>query len=483
VIEIRPTRIIIKDYIKESCKELEHSLSVWSKLTYSYTFCAYDYNEVTKELTIPSGFDLNKLAKYFPNKEIVYNNELKETRKIKNLTLKFPPNKPIQEEAIKFLLGTKYTRNSTQKMLSLKTGQGKTYCAINYVSQTLKVPLIVVDQDSLAQQWLERIKHFTNAKDSNVFIISGRDSINKLLKMPKKDFAKVKFFIAIHRTINALIHADKALYVKLIDHLGIGVKIFDEAHVEFANIFAMDSLNDIESIYLTATPSRSNESENKVYQNMFYNVKRMNNIKRLSEENYHNIVIVKTNSKPSIDQELDTKSKFGFDVNKFSKYILEERYEHYFNIIMTILTDIVLKKEKKKTIIIFHINDLVDTFYKDFSELVEKTKAPLSVGKFNSSIKDRDERFRELEKDIVITTDKSFSKGIDVKNLECVINTVPLSSAPKTEQMIGRLRRLQNKEVYYFDVIDSGFKSCLNQLTFKNKVYQKTAKEIYEIKL
>lgn len=481
MIEILPSSIVISNYTLNDSKTLENSLSVWNKVTFEYTLCLYLYDEENMKLIIPGGYSIDKLKKYLPKKKIVDKRfEYNDFRELKELSLKLPPNKKIQEIAIDFLIGNSYSKNSTQKLLMLNTGEGKTYCAINYIFRTKRLPMIMVDQESLALQWIDSIKKFTNADDNNIYYISGKSSITKLYNMKKSELKKINFFVAIHRTINNIASEDLEELAKLFKYLEIGIKIFDEAHVEYNNIFLIDSLTNIPSIYLTATPARSNESENKVYQNMFNDIKRMASNTTIGNKNYHNIVIVKTNSHPSIENEAECKSRYGFDNNRFSKYILNEKYDYFFNIITKLLDEVVLKK-KRKVAILLHINDLVDTLYNDICDIyIEKG---YNVGKFNSSIKNKDEKKLQLEKDIIITTDMSFSKGIDTKDLECVINTVPLSSKPKNEQMIGRLRNIEGKKVFYFDVVDLGFRSCKNQLISKKQVYRKKAENIYEIEL
>ena len=44
--------------------------------------------------------------------------------------------------------------------------------------------------------------------------------------------------------------------------------------------------------------------------------------------------------------------------------------------------------------------------------------------------------------------------------------------------MLGRLRRIPNKEVMYFDLTDTGFKSCVSQRKSRKSVLDKKAKSI-----
>ena len=73
-------------------------------------------------------------------------------------------------------------------------------------------------------------------------------------------------------------------------------------------------------------------------------------------------------------------------------------------------------------------------------------------------------------------------KAIDIKGLSLVINTVPCSSEKVVNQMIGRLRKLDNKEVFFVDMYDEGFSAQRNQASKRLRLYKKKAKQILKIK-
>ena len=76
---------------------------------------------------------------------------------------------------------------------------------------------------------------------------------------------------------------------------------------------------------------------------------------------------------------------------------------------------------------------------------------------------------------------KGLFKGMDVKDLRVLINTVPFSSDAKLTQVVGRLRRIPDKEVIFIDINDIGFDAIKNQLRLKKtKVYTVLGKKIFE---
>jgi superfamily II DNA or RNA helicase len=474
MIKLYPTKIVITNYQPGEKEDMERFLSVWDKVIFDYSFSAFLLDEDKEEIVIPGGYDLNELRRFFPREEYEdHRDNLDPYRKVK-FSLKFPPRNQNQKNAIDFLVKTK----SAQKFLCLPTGAGKTYCSIHYTLRSGKLPMTLVDTENLAEQWKKSILFFTNIKEEEIFMIKGKDSINKLLKMKKDELKKFKWFIASHRTIGAFMGDDMEKLDGLFKHLEIGVKLYDEAHVEMKNIFYMDSVTNTESVYITATPNRSNPQDQKVYKRMFADVP-MFRLKEGDVERYHNVMVVKYNSKPSLKEQTGMKNKHGFDVNKWCRYILEEDNYATLSSILIQLIGKFNKNRDKKMLLLFPTMEGNGILHEDLSAEFPD----IQVGRFDSSIKDKNKRVLELDKDLIISTDKSFGKAIDVKGLSVVFNTIPFGSQTMAEQMMGRLREIPGEEVWFIDLNDVGFDNVKNQMKLKRTVFNKKAKEIFELDL
>jgi len=477
--KIYETKIVIDDYSRR-LSELEKSLSVWDPITFSYSAQFYYFDEENNKLYLPRGIDIEKLKMELKLNNYNFKSELKTKRKSrtnKQINMKMQPRDNIQKNAIKFLTNLPLSDNFSQKILSLATGNGKTYCAINAISKTKHVPLIMVDQDSIVEQWKTRIIEFTDTTEDEIYKISGSKSIDSLLKLDKNEISKYKFFIGIHRTFKNLME-NKTLFDSFMEKIKITLKVYDEAHVEISNIFNMDMRIDCPSWYLTATPSRSDYREDKVFQAIYKNVPKYSGKSKFKK--YSNVIIYKINSRPSVKEIEKLKTKYGFNGNEFSKLMNTDNYKMYEKELVNIIFGLINKDETRKTAVVFHLNSSVDLFYDKLKHIIERNNLKVSIGKFNGNIK-KSERSKALDKDLIITTGKSFAKAIDVKDLECLINTVPFSSNTMAEQLMGRLRKIENKEVYYFDLIDIGYPQCKNQLYYKKKTYNKLSKRIDEV--
>ena len=491
---IHPTHIRIEEYTPGSLMSLERELSVWDKVTHSYKFHAFMYDEDSKSLLVPSGINydlLNPLKAFSQFKDSIYleSDKRKLNRKIK---MKYEPRNELQRSAIDFLSKIHAdNRLNSQKLLSLGTGEGKTFCAIKHIVDFKHIPIIFVDKENLASQWRDRILEYTDTTEDEIFTISGKQSIDKLMKKTKKDLSKYKFFIAFHKTFQAAISRDPDQIDSIFNKLSISLKIFDEAHLEYENIFRIDMLTNCNSIYLTATPARNSIIEDRVYQSMFYSVDRFSSVEDVVDstdgENYHRVVICKYNTYPSQEFLLDfakASSARGFNSNIYSKYLIEHKFEYLYAVIYKVVHDVLLGKglRKRKILVLAKQKKLVDmirdNLVSDLSEL------DITIGRYYSGLSDT-ERNETMSADIIVTTDASMGTGTDIKGLEAIVSTIPTSSEILTTQMLGRLRRLNNREVFYFDIMDKGFKECTVQLSSrKRKVYDRKAKliQVVEIK-
>ena len=480
------TRMIIENVKPDSAllKILTRLLSVWDQVYHKYVMPIYFYDEEKEIFYVPGGYSIEKLrnAFYEANESFELEDVVEETRikprTMHKVSMSYPPRDELQKAAIKFLSNKmEYAKFANQKLLSLKTGEGKTYCAINYCVNNKVIPMIFVDQDKLANQWIDAIKQFTNCTDDNIYYISGQSSIISLLKKKKKDIKDYKFFIAIHRTVSNYMEKNFDNMNALMEHLGIGVKIFDEAHVEMMSMFNIDEATDVNSIYLTATPSRSNPKENGMYKNAIKEIKVFSTDKGLFKQApYLNILLAMTNSNPKTNDTVKFNNKYGFNLNGYSAFMEKEGNYDFFLSKITRLINFANKNGKRKIAIILHTLSMVSKVNSSLTNQYPELK----INRFDSTIKAGREEIL-TDSDIIITTDMTFNKGIDIKGLEVVINLVPVGSATKNEQMIGRLREIPDKEVWFFDIIDVGVPEMPGILNKKKGVYTKRAKKIKTI--
>jgi len=382
------------------------------------------------------------------------------------------PKNELQEEAIKFLLKMRKDPSIHQRFLSLETGSGKTYVSINCISKLKKKALIIVDTIDLAEQWKREFLNHTDLLERDIVILSGQESIDQQYQCQTG-----KVYIAIHRTLGNMLNNDINSINSLMNKLGIGVRVFDESHVNFGNICKINSFSNVEyTIYLTATPSRTNFMDNSLYAKVFSAIPYFNG-KNIENEKYHTVVLCTMDTHPGIDDKIYVKTKYGFSQSRWAEYVSEKAYDTLLESISNIFKKFSLVERETKTAIMLPTIKLIDKVKKDLQILYPN----LDIGVFTGAVPKK-KRVEQLDKKVFLTDEKIFGKGADVKDLEVLINYVPIGNVINTEQIIGRLRNRENYSSILVDVTDIGFDPCIKQSKIRKRYYKKKAKKIVEFK-
>jgi len=507
---INPTSITItnfnqpiEDDLEIDYKKLLNQLSVWGTTPYGgkiVKWKAYFIKE--NDLIIHRGINLYYIFNIFPTRywDIIDNTEGTKCYANMGLEMKVQPREKLQEETIEFMLNDDIPKikfgdkveisDINQKFVCLKPGKGKTYCAINYITKKNLLPIIIVDNNKILNQWKESVFKFTNIKEEDIYIISGSDSIRKLLK---QDNINYKIYFGSHRTFQSYSKEDLELLSELFLKIGVGIKIFDEAHVEWKSIFNIDIHTNVKyTIYLTATPKRSDQSEQAVYKRMFYDI-RMFGLKESIKNDGKYIYYVEClwNSNPNSKDLSSMSNNYGFDSNRYNNYILEndERFNKFTNNLYKLISLYNQKFDKPKIAIVVNCNNMIERLYNYFNssenpEIAEMIKSnDIIIGQFCGLI-DKSKREKELDKDLILTTVKGFNKGVDVDKLQILINTVSISSEVIIEQLTGRLRYDENLKKYFIQFVDVGFNQCKQHAYYRNKfINNKIAKKSFIIDL
>lgn len=471
MIEYGYNSIVIRNVDKnsENFKKFHSTFSSWNKVTFSYDFSIY--TEYNGDIYIPRGVGVNYVKSFFPNKQVVFNPST--TIISRNIKYKMvnQPRDELQLNAIKFLTNMTFDNIRRDRLLVLNTGDGKTYVTIHAISNIQKAAMIIVDSQLLAEQWKEEFLKHTDLTENDIMILSGRKSVEQA--MVEKE--KRKIYIAIHRTLYFIIQENPADLPALFSNLGIGVRVFDECHLEFGNICSINSFSNVEySIYLTATPHRSKFTDNHLYKKVFGSMLMFNG-KKVKADRYHVVYAVRMNSKPDIKQQSRMKTNYGFSIPRWATYLLEERYELVWDVIISLINRLKILDEDRpmQTAIVFPSLALINKVHKDL-----ENELMIDIGVLTSDTP-KNKRDEETMKPIFLTTEKMFGEGIDT-DIECMIVFSSLSSNANIEQLIGRIRYGENKRHIYVDVRDIGFSSLVNHYKKRKSFYKKYAKMIIE---
>ena len=458
-IEIHNTSIIINDYEFGDCTKLENYFKVYEPVTHSYYYYGMYYDENNKKLHIPRGVDIWMVEKLLGTNAYIddsyYKYEVHD-----DIYIKYLPRDDIQKEALRFMIGQaeyRKTAQCPQLSVNLFTGKGKTYISIAFLAYTGIRGIVITNSIGWLKQWEEKTIEYTDISKKEIYTITGQVQIQKLLMMSEKKLKSIKLFLASHDTLQS--YASNNGWDKLGDlfrYLKIGVKIYDEAHLNFMNICMIDFFTNVyKTFYLTATPIKSSERENEIYQLYFRNILAIDLFNPDKDPHTHYNAMV-YNSRPDPMQIVSCENKaYGLNRNKYTNYVV---YQDNFKKLLVVLMDIGLKATMKygqKFIIYIGTNQAI-SIVKDY---ILETFPFLEddVGIYTSII-DKEEKEKALTKRVILSTTKSAGAATDIPGLKLtIVLAEPFRSEVITRQVLGRTR---DDNTMCIDVIDAAFAQC-----------------------
>lgn len=458
---------------------LEKFVSVWDETRHCYD-PLYSYDSETCTLRIPRGIDPYKVTQ-ITNMPVSYD-QVVTGRKIK-FNMNLIPRNILQNRAIRFLTGDGeygYTGNSTQLVLSLPSGGGKTYCAIAAMSKLGLATIIITHNDDIRNQWRDRILSYSDIPDKSIVSLSSSSIMHKYLKKDRNTTRQIKSE-CVYIVTHSLLRSYKKTYGpdslnELFERLGIGIKIIDECHKEFFSTIDIDnSVSVYKNFYLTATFARTDEIENTVFQRVFQHVQKL----YINDDDFgvdKNVIYIteimstrasqielggmrngnrRTFSKFSIYKYIDYAMRRGTIIESVMSWL-----EYFINTVKIDGT-IVIMSPKKDTCEYFR--QLAQDKYPDKTCCVHNSDSKVEdVGKY----------------DIVCSTVKMIGTGNDITNLKLIINIEPIGSTVNIYQIFHRLMRGNDAERrFYVDIIDKSVPNVYDMYKRCRKTLEDAAKK------
>lgn len=481
-IVVTNTAIIINNYDIGDCLKIENSFRIYDKVRHTYYYIGMHYDKGNKRLYLPRGIDIWYIEKLIGESADVLVNKYDEFQTYEDAMIKYLPKDEVQKSALRFMVGKdEYYKNQYKSQLSvnLGTGKGKTYLSIATLTYLGIRGIVIASITEWLDQWKNRTLEYTDMNPKDIYFISGSANISRLFRMTDKQLERYKLFLVTHSTIQSYASSNGWESIgELFKKLKIGIKIFDEAHLDFNNICMIDFYtNTYRTYYLTATPGKSDERENQIYQLAFRNIP---SIELFDEkvDPHTSYIAIQFNSKPTAEQISHCKNKYGIDRNKYTNYVV---YQEEFYKLVTVLLDLVQKlapDKKDKILIYIGTNEAIlhvyDWLLENFKELRD------NVGIYTSIIKKEDKK-KALEKRYILSTTKSAGAALDLHDLKIVMNLAePYKSEIISKQSLGRTR---NSDTYYLDVVDVAFDTCRRFYYKKLPTFEKYAENCSVVKL
>lgn len=467
------THYEIHNYNLGDNKSLEDDLTHHDWVSYTHT-PRYFYDDVRKILYVPRGINDFILKEWYGKDITVVKNETKPHRI--SFKMSKPPRDDTERKAIRFLAGLdefSSTKMESQKVLIMPPGYGKTYCAVNAMQRMGLRTMIIVHNTNLKNQWHERLNEYTNLGGINIVDINSSKQLESYSDGNLSENNMV--FIVTRRLLLSYIdrYGIQGLH-DVVESMGIGLKIFDEAHKEYVATFMIDYATNVKyTFYLTATFALSEYNDNRIFQLAYKNVRKL---QITPDEAMKHIIYVAVifNSRPNeIDKLKVQGKKRGFDRYNYIDYEigkgrLQEKLRsmiNFFKCEKRMDGKMLILSSKKTTCDLF--NDLVR------EELVGIKSCSIYTDNKVDDYKDYE---------CISATPAMLGTGEDIPGLRFMFNTEPGRSLTNTDQFSGRLRPYMNgeKSTYYVEFIDVGFPKILNMYKTRLKLLKNKVKVCYE---
>lgn len=473
MILVKRSHLQVTDYQWNDSRSLEFKFSVYNYATYSYDYVAIDWDGDNKILYLPRGMDIRTVENLTRSKAVI-DRKWDEWDQIGKVMIKYLPKNDIQKKTIRFILGMRdydYTKPYSQLSINLMTGKGKTYVTIASMAYEEARFIVITSIRGWLQQWAEKALEYTDFEPGNICNLSS-NVIDKILA-GKLDLSRIKMFTSTHTTIGdyAAKHGWDKIDI-LFQKMRVKYKVFDEAHLYFESISMIDfHSNTYKTLYLTASPYRSNDKENEIYRRYFECVPSIELFEK-ERDAVTQYISVHFNSHPSPGQIMNCMNKFGLIKARYIDYIL--RNDNFWKLLYCCFYEAVLPNPGR-TLILTEVNApipiLKNWIESEFPEFIGQ------IGTFHGDSSEA-ERAEAKTKRIVITNRQCGGTCMDIPDLGlCFPVLVPTKSKVITHQLFGRVGREGTvlTKFVYLDIVDEGFKKLKEFYSFRLPVFMKYA--------
>jgi len=365
--------------------------------------------------------------------------------------------------------------------VNLQTGYGKTLLSVYLASVIKYKTLIMCFSTDILKQWIKTIKEMSTFNSKRLLLINDSQILKSIYE---KTFPVENFDIYMCTPKLLTSYGNKHGYDKLyeiFDTIGIGLKIFDEAHRNKANLVKINALTNVKySIYLSADYAQGDSREEKMYFAIFNNCKIIRpDEKYVKDMRYTKAIVVEFNTNPDLLHVESIFNRYGFS----SQYYINYEFEN--GLIIKVINYIIdyinkINDNGHKILILMTYIKHVDLMY---DILTKRYSDQHNIGRFHSQVPEEEKEFTKTNSDIIVSTYSSFGTGIDVHDIKYVIS---LNQCNKIEdnQAAGRARPLKDgTDAVYFMLVDYGFPYCKKKLKIRLSYLQSTKiKEVFHLK-
>ena len=348
--------------------------------------------------------------------------------------------------------------------------------------------LIITHRDALRTQWINSLYNMAGMSSREVHEITSSE---ELYDIAIGNFdAKYDVYLITHATFRAGMKriGNMVLAQNITKNLGIGLKIIDEAHLEFRDTILIDCvLNVYRNLYLTATDGRSQKEENHIFRHVFSNAVYYKPSAFLNDNfpkkwvNYITMA-VNTHVLPNIYRYRIAGGK-GMNPATYGRWVIKnDKKNTHFKCCTELVRSMYMEDQHAKVIIFMPLIDLCQDCAFWINKHLSRDKTfpyDLTIRTINSS---NSKRENELNKraDVIVTTIASAGTGTDIPGITDIICCSPFCSKISAEQIFGRIRFIP-KQCHYYDIYDTSVPMDKFWLKARFRKFKELAKSIQHL--
>lgn len=297
------------------------------------------------------------------------------------------------------------------------------------------------------EKWMDDVIKYTDIDKEDIYVVQGGESLMNL--MLEEDIS-YKFIIFSMRTVSNYItdyEEGKMPYPiqppDLMDHLGIGVLLNDEMHQHFHALTKAMLYFDVEqAIGLSATLVSNRKEIDKIYSLIVPYENRISNI--IKPDKFRHVRSIKYTLE--MNRRIQYKRAKGYNHILFEQSICRNSIalRDYINMICYYVEiGYIQRYQPGEKLLIFAASIKLCTI---LTERLKQRYPKLDVRRF---VED-DPYENIINAEISVSSIGSAGTAIDIPGLITCINTISMSSLQANLQAIGRLRKIPDREVWYY---------------------------------
>ena len=341
--------------------------------------------------------------------------------------------------------------SSPTKLIGFPPGYGKTIAFLNFLSVRQELACCVMKL-GYAEQWRKTIPKILNIRDDEIFFIRSSKSIKHLIGLAKTNTFKYKIILFANASLHAYLKPAKTdeyemSVGELFRRLGVGILLIDEVHENLHQNYLLCSAIKVPKVIGLSATFDSRDSKVKYFQRLLFPF-----------DDRYDIML----SDPYIDY-IETNIYLPFNVMPnasirgnpaYSQIAFEEwwlkRPVYLKQLLLTLMNCAnkgYLNHRKPGQKLMFYAMRL---------DMVDKIVGLLELADLNLKVityREGDAYERLLDADIIVTTPIKAGAAVDIPGLITIISLYMTFSMQRVIQMMGRLRRIEATELFYFQLL------------------------------